>query len=309
MPRIPTTEQRVDALMALSDRVYPVIDQTVDNETRARHMLRLGINVVAQTLEDSFGIRHAGNVWHGLMVRELQAGGLSIHDPEYDAWPEYRRQVTKLSISRVAPDYDPSLDVIAQKYADVRRATWAQDGTLETDASHVSHLGSLALPYAAQYYPELDPAKLALYYLVHDIPEYLNGDVASLGMSKAVEAQKDRDEAEAIEELRTTFGPSFPKLIQIIDNYEALVDDESKYIKTFDKLDPGFTHFSNNGYQLTSRYGLTSREAHHAIDASTIKRMERYNSEFPLVMEDRQELTHRVSVATWPETNDPQITK
>lgn len=309
MPRIPTTEQRVDALIALSDRVYPTIDQIVDDETRARRMLRLGINVVAQTLEDSFGIRHAGNVWHGLMVQELQAGGLSIHDPEYDAWPEYRRQAGKLSISRFVPDYNPQLDIVAQKYADVRRATWAHDGALETDASHVAHFASLALPYAAQYYPELDPAKLALYSLLHDIPEYLNGDVASLGMSKEIEEQKDRDEAEAIEELRTTFGPSFPKLIQIIDNYEALNDDESKYIKTFDKLDPGFTHFSNNGHQLVSRYGLASREAHRAIDAPTIERMSRYNAGFPLVMEDRQELTRRVSIATWPETNDSKITK
>lgn len=303
MPRIPTTEQRVDALTTLSDRLYPAVDQIVDDETRARRTLRLGVRVVAHTLEETFGIGTAGNIWHGFLVQEFQAAGISISDPEYDTFPEYRERAQKLPADIIIPPTNLRLDKFANEYADVRRATWAVDGTLETDASHVLHLAGLALPYAAEYYPELDLRKVAIYILIHDILEAYVGDFASFGLTDAENAEKTAREMEAFPLLEHQFGIDYPKLVKLVHDYESLVDDEAKYVKTFDKLDPGFTHFINDGHQLKAKYNIKSQGEHLEKAQLTTDRMTAYNSSYSLVMEDREEMMHRIGLVAWPEAN------
>ncbi|MDB5165786.1 MAG: hypothetical protein JWM00_676 [Candidatus Saccharibacteria bacterium] len=301
---IPTTEQRVDALTALSDRIYPVIDQVDERngETRARRMVRLGMRVVAQTLEESYGAGTAGNVWHSFLVQEFQTAGLSMNDSEYDAFSQYRDRVEKLPTNIIIPPANLHLDELANKYADVERATWAHDQTFETDASHVMHLTGIALPYAAEYYPHLDLRKVALYILIHDIPEAYVGDTPSFGLSDEEIQNKTILEARAFQQLEEEYGSDYPKLVKVVHDYENLADDEAKYVKTFDKLDPGFTHFSNGGHQLIVKYGIRSQQEHLDSSLLTTNRMMAYSSSFSLVLEDREQMMHRIGLATWPES-------
>jgi 5'-deoxynucleotidase YfbR-like HD superfamily hydrolase len=168
----------------------------------------------------------------------------------------------------------------------------------ETDARHATHLAALALPYASEFYPELDQAKIALYSLLHDIVEAYAGDVPSLNMSDAVMEAKERAEATAMRQVSSEFGACYPQFVRLIQDYEDLADDEARFVKTFDKLDPHFTHLNNNGITLRRDFHIQS--ARHLINVmnATAARMRSYAGDFPEVMADREELICRVADST-----------
>jgi putative hydrolase of HD superfamily len=296
------TRNRADTLIHLSDRIYDAIDTEVDGETRSRRIVTLGVNVVAQMLETSYSHRFPGDHYHQLLVNEMAHGGLTISDRAYDAWPRYKTIVAELPSRPIMVPVDQTLVDLSSQYADVQRATQARDGLYETDARHAAHLSALALPYAAELYPELDQAKIALYCLLHDIVEAYAGDVPSLNMSIEVMRAKQTAEAAAIQQLTREFGDTYPQFVKFVHDYEELTDNEARFVKTFDKLDPSFTQAANGGITLTRDYGIRSaREYLRGIDASTV-RMRSYAQDFPEVMADRQELNHRVAEMTdWPE--------
>lgn len=296
-----TTRNRVDHLVVLSNRVYDAIDIPEAEGARARRILIVGINTIAHCLEKSYGYRLAGDEFHALLVRELEQGGIAPSDPVYDEWPSYRRIVADLP--RVGlHDSDEELFKLASSYADVRRLTIARDGEYETDATHAVHLAALALPYAAELYPELDQAKIALYSLLHDIVEAYAGDVPTLGASDEMIRLKEIEERAALERIALEFSTRFPKLVACIHNYEHLRDDEARFVKSLDKIDPSFTHLANRGLALTRELGLRSADEFLRQTNKTTVRISRYANDFPEVVADRIELLERVASATdWPE--------
>lgn len=296
-----TSELRVDSLIALSDKIYPVIDSEIQGETRARRILRLGIQVVAHTLETAPEYPLvAGDHYHALLRHELSP---TIMPADYAAWPGYAPQLAALPRPQPALILDQPLDSLARAYADVPRGTMSANGEFETDASHAIHLSALALPYAAEYYPEFDQSKIAVYCLIHDLVEAYAGDVLSLGMSKADEARKNRDEAAALRRITNEFSESFPRFVAAIHDYENLVDDEARFVKTFDKVDPSFTHFANHGRALRNSPRITSSDTFRTLIDETTERMRPYSGGFPEVMEDRRELTERIiAITPWNES-------
>lgn len=295
------TNERVDTLLQLSDRLYPVIDQQVGGEHLARRIVRLGITASALALKEQSSQDQAGNVFHGILIDQLSLGGLATTDMAYDRWPLYHRGVRSLAQPSYS-DQSTGLEELANDYSDVLRATKNAAYEHETDASHVVHLASLALPYASQYHPDLSQGKIALYCLVHDILEGYVGDVATLGISEEGLKIKQDNEAQALTQLESEHGEKWPGLVSVVHDYENLINDEAKYVKTFDKLDPSFTHFSNEGVQLLEYFKYTVPEAFMA-DANTVKgRMGHYATSFPNVMQDRQTLLDRVVAnVNWPE--------
>lgn len=258
-----TSTQRVDALMRHSDAIYDDIDALLNGEPRHRLMLRVAINRLATALRNSETIEQAG-------LR------LITSDP--------------LSPIRKAP-----LDALANKYADVRRGTFDRNNEPEADSRHAIHLLRLSVPYAQQHYPHLSAGVIAAYALIHDIIEAYAGDTPSLGMSATQEKTKIAIEAEALLTLQQDYGAQWPEFVQLAIAYEELADEEAKFVKTFDKLDPGFTHFSNKGLAL-QRF---NRETFHEAIEQTTQRMARYSTSFPQLMEDRLELTRRVANAAF----------
>ncbi len=262
MMRTNTSIERVDQLILRSDAIYSAIDPDFDGEPRARRMLRVGINTLALSLRRGEEVEQAG--------------------------------ARLLNLSNVFAHTHAPLDELSDMYADIRRATHDREGNLETDARHAIHLMKLAAPYAREFYPELNQGRIAAYALIHDIIEAYAGDVPSLGMTPEQEQQKQLDESQALLRLHEEYGREWPEFIALIESYEALDTPEACFVKTFDKLDPGFTHFYSNGVQLKSHYGLSEDGFYIAIDQAT-QRMQRYAGDYRQLMDDRNELTRRVA--------------
>lgn len=293
--------ERVDNLQEMSDQVYDAGDTIMYGETVARRIVRLGILTVSTVLENSYNTGLAGDRYHALLVRELESTGFAYREVAQEKYPSYEKSTDNLPEQFKPVGIDMELLKLANDYADIKRRTFAKSGQRETDASHVVHLSALALPYAAEHYPHLDQSKIALYCLIHDILEAYAGDVASLGASKEVMEQKQRDENEALETLISNFGQKYPKLIRCVQDYEHLVDDEARYVKTFDKLDPGFTHLYSDGKALTGYLKISSRDEFEAKVQETTDRMLPYCGDYLDLMDDRNELTQRIAEHTpWP---------
>lgn len=265
MQTMNTSTERVDELMRRSDAIYDTIDTTFDDEVRYRRMLRTGMSMAAISLKLGNSINETG-------AQLLTMG------------------------SGLPPTIGPrELESLAYTYGDVKRATVDRSGMPETDARHAIHLMKLAAPYAREVYPKLNANKVAAYAFIHDILEAYTGDVASLGMTEAQKKKKEHDEALALVTLREEYGDTWPELVELVESYEALADSEARFTKSFDKLDPGFTHFYSKGTQLKSYYGYSrADEFLEAIDEGT-QRMEPYSGEFLHVIHDREELTRRVA--------------
>lgn len=299
MEKMNTSPQRVDMLMQLSDHVYPAIDERIGCERRARRILRLGVNAIAHELE-IHDVTSAGNTYKSILATQLARGGMDADS--YQQWPQYAAHIDTLPhISEVIQN--TAFSELANRYGDVKRATRDASGNKESDARHAVHLSSLALPYAAEFYPTLDSSRIAIYCLVHDILEAYTGDVPTLGITDNQLALKYQAEEKALKQLDNSYAKTWPEFVKIIHDYETLADQESRYVKTFDKLDPAFTHFSNKGAQLINFYGYTSREELLSISEHATKRIATYGSDFPLVLNDRMEITKRVADHTvWPAT-------
>jgi 5'-deoxynucleotidase YfbR-like HD superfamily hydrolase len=298
-----TQSSRVHALIDLSEKTYAAIDGRAGEMTRADRIVRLGMATAAQLIEQPYGLRVAGDQYHRLLVHELEAGGLGLADPAYDAFGAYREIVTGLPRHRFPIVSDVELDELAARYAQVERLTLDRRGGRELNASHVAHLSALGLAYAAEFHPELDQSRLALYFLLHDILEAYAGDTPSLGASDEIMSQKDLAEAAALERIEQEFAGRYPTLVQTLKDYEHLIDDEARYAKTFDKLDPGFTHYYSHGQTLIEDLNFTSEAIFRRnVDAMT-RRITRagYAKDYPGLLADRDVLTDYIAAQTpWP---------
>lgn len=107
----------------------------------------------------------------------------------------------------------------------------------ENDAEHSFSLGLAAVCVAPLIDPSLDTALIAKYALIHDLPEIYAGDV-SVYAREEVRADKARRETEARERLVKNFGDAFPGLIDSLEAYMSLDDQESRFVYALDKLLP-----------------------------------------------------------------------
>lgn len=191
------------------------------------------------------------------------------------------------------------LSEIVNRFMDVQRFTLRHD-IYETDGEHTLHLQILAVVYAQRYHPELDVGKVGLYAMVHDFVEVYAGDVNSLQASDEHLAAKVIAEKLAFERLIRELGKTWPTLIKLIHDYEELVEPEARFVKCFDKIDPGFSHLANKGDAL-QRLGIFTIEEFSHLNARTTSRMEAYSEEFPDVIALRKELLQRVTEVAYPE--------
>lgn len=181
------------------------------------------------------------------------------------------------------------ISVLAHAYSRVKRATEHDDGSAETDGDHVVHLGLLTIAYATKYRPDLDPGKLALYILLHDIDEAIYGDVSTLGADEAALQKKYAQEAKAREVIRSRLA-SFPALLEILEDIDTHTLPEYRFAKAFDKIAPGFTHALNHGSAL-AKHNIGSYEDIIAGTAATDERMRQYAYDYPDVLAMRR-LSH-----------------
>lgn len=284
MTTLNTSSERIDALTYVSDQIYPILEQDYKGETRARQIMRLGIASVAIALRRGDTPSEAGAQFDGQLAYELR-------DVDYGAYMPHRTVPKKLS--RIVVPHD--IRSLADLYSDTLRGTLLADYSPEPDSIHALHLAALAVPYARAHYPDLESGKVALYSLIHDLPEAYAGDTPTFKISQEELKQKQQKESQAIEILKRGYEDKWYRLIETVELYEALADDEAKFVKSIDKNDPGYTHFRNGAYALRVHHNMNSRAEFKAQSHTNLERTLSYVSQFPHVLTDRLELTDRIS--------------
>lgn len=191
-----------------------------------------------------------------------------------------------------------SLSLLVGQFLEINRAT-LRGGRHETDGEHTIHLQFIAVAYAARYHSYLDLGKVSLYALVHDFVEVYANDVNSLTASDKALADKRIAEEAALFKLKSEFGEMWPYLIEMIECYEALNDPEARFVKSFDKCDPGFSHYFDAGRAL-HKMGVASNDQFTQLTAKAKPTVERYAYEFPDILEVREELIKRIAEVAYP---------
>lgn len=191
-----------------------------------------------------------------------------------------------------------SLSSLVGRFIDVNRATMRGDRH-ETDGEHTVHLQFIAVSYAARYHPRLDLGKVSLYALVHDFIEVYANDINSFTASPEVLAVKQANEEAALQQLRLELGTSWPHLIEWIERYESLWEPEARFVKSFDKCDPSFSHYFDAGRALC-KMGVKSSGQFIALTTKARPSIEVYAKEFPDVLQVREELIKRIAKVAYP---------
>jgi len=189
------------------------------------------------------------------------------------------------------------LSDIIYAFMNIQRKTVIH-GRRETDGEHTLHLQFLAVAYAARYHPDLDIGKVALYCMVHDLVEVYAGDMPTLAASAEDMAVKEEREANALSRLKEELGEKWAFIIELLEAYESLSDNESCYVRTFDKCDPGFTHYNNRG-KVLRELGIDTIDKFQAANYATKARMASYCDNFTDVVMVREALQERVAEVTY----------
>lgn len=180
------------------------------------------------------------------------------------------------------------------EYARVKRVTKMDDGAEETDGEHALSLASMGIAYAMKYHPELDPYKLAFYFLFHDGDEAFVGDESTLGATaESLKAKKER-EALGRQQWRERFK-DFPQFMDLIDSLDDLSVPEYAFAKAFDKLAPGYMHKADKGATIREKYGFTTLPELIEATAATDAQMAKYAADFPDVIQLRTTMHHKVA--------------
>ena len=287
-----TNYERVNALTHISDQIYPLLEQKVLGEIRARRIMRLGITTVAVALRSGSTRTRAGELFDIDLSHSLRHVDYGDYKP-YRSTDRPPRRTARLLQRIVAPQRD--LNHLANRYADIERGTLLANLTSEPDSIHAIHLAALATPYARAHYPDLQPGKVALYSLVHDLPEAYVGDTPTFNITDDELETKKQAEAHALKALHRDFGNKWPGLIDALDDYESLADDEAAFVKTMDKNDPGYTHFRNSAHALKTLHHTTSVEAFYERANINTLRTLGYASRFALVLKDKDVLNERIA--------------
>lgn len=136
------------------------------------------------------------------------------------------------------PDLAPFLNALAEleKFKFVDRTMPLGNGRHENDAEHSWNLAMWALLLAPEY-PELDVRKCLEYAIVHDLGELYAGDTYIYD-DEAVATKADR-ERESMEKFLSILPESARERIgKRFHDYEAKIDDESKFVYELDKIQP-----------------------------------------------------------------------
>jgi uncharacterized protein (DUF1697 family) len=121
------------------------------------------------------------------------------------------------------------------------------------------------------------------------------GDTPTFNITDAKLEAKRQVEAEALATFQHEYGSDWPELVRLVHDYESLADDEAAFVKSMDKNDPGYTHFRNNAHALKTVHNMQSVKQFKAQANSNIERTLSYAGKFPLVLEDKYELTERIA--------------
>jgi len=198
-----------------------------------------------------------------------------------ELYPERKTRPTVASITL-------EMGGLAMRFAQIERAPRYDETHIENDAEHSFMVALVASELAAQFYPELDNAKVTQFAFVHDLPELKTGDAKTFNFtSKQMEDKKISDRI-ASEQLIDELPIHTGRLVRI---YEEQLVPEARFVKAVDKLSPVVVDILGAGKTvMKENYNVTTikelRDSHtklHARIADSFK-------EFPLIVEAHKAL-------------------
>lgn len=110
-------------------------------------------------------------------------------------------------------------------------------GDFENDAEHSFQVALTSWYIADALKIPVKTDLLLSYALAHDLVEVHAGDTDPFKSSKEFVASKQDREAKALLTIQNEF-PNFPAIHKAVENYEKLLDEESKIVHFVDKLLP-----------------------------------------------------------------------
>lgn len=132
------------------------------------------------------------------------------------------------------------------QFRSIERKLHVPPGTdkFENDIEHSYNLALLGW-FLGQYFPELDSNTIVRLALAHDLVEIHAGDTYSYAEEHHLNGKKDR-EALALQQLHDEWQ-DFPELFDAIEEYEACLTPEAKFVYALDKLQPALMDYLNEG--------------------------------------------------------------
>jgi len=157
-----------------------------------------------------------------------------------------------------------------EKLKNVTRTAWSSEGKKESVAEHSWRLAVFALSIA-EYFPQIDLAKVLGMCLVHDFGEIYEGDI-SAKLEKDAKGKLEREER-AVRTL-TDILPQIQRnrLYDLWKEYNAAESEESKLVKALDKMETIIQHNqgknpSDFDYEFNLLYGAEYAKYNEVVKA------------------------------------------
>lgn len=166
---------------------------------------------------------------------------------------ENTNDVTAQSITEVI-----ELSRLLGEFGQIVRVTKLPNGSLEPDTHHSFVVALMAFDLAAKHAPHLDQKKILLYSLVHDLPELITGDVATLQATADELQKKAQNDAAAVERTAEVFA-AYPHIVAALREYEEGTSEEALFVYWIDKMITIPGHFFDNGENLRA-LGVHTRQ-------------------------------------------------
>jgi len=169
---------------------------------------------------------------------------------------------------------------IFDEFARVDRIPRLSNGDRENDVEHSFLLATIATDLAQELRPDLDINRIRQFSLVHDMLEIKTGDVATFSTSPEEQAEKERREKEALDELLTELPPLEADALR---EYEKQDTPEARWTRYVDKMLATLVDITGQGIRVVEEdFGVTSLEKlrdEHSRLASKYHNM--FGKEFP----------------------------
>lgn len=136
---------------------------------------------------------------------------------------------------------------LTHKFNQIKRKIYATgEDRWESDSEHAFQLAMCAWYLIEKDNLHLDKDLVIKYALVHDLVEIYAGDTFAFDKDQVkLDSQKAR-EALAAKKLEEEI-PEFSDVHKLIQQYENLVDEESKFVYALDKLLPAMNNYLDSG--------------------------------------------------------------
>jgi 5'-deoxynucleotidase YfbR-like HD superfamily hydrolase len=133
-------------------------------------------------------------------------------------------------------------------FRDIERVIHLKSVRGHEKENDIEHSYTLAMTgwFIAQSFPDLDRNKIIIYALVHDIVEVYAGDTFAFAEKKEIDKKKIR-EADALQRIKKEWQ-DFPEMVDTIEQYETMSDDESRFVYALDKIMPTLLNIISDGH-------------------------------------------------------------